>query len=200
MTYNNTLQLLFTPSSFAFRTKPAAPAENSPISLTYIADTHPYHPKPLTTEKRFFLQIMRAQLQCLQQSQTSVKDLLAFISTGWETASNIVEEARVLGVSYITESTITSDEAMAVRARILLQAMRTNIEVVFEVKVRGGEGVAALGVAVKAGARVCYGEGLKEKKMAEVLESRIKGAKGKGGWVIAVGELEQRLKDRGRKV
>ncbi len=143
---------------------------------------------------------MRAQLQCLQQSQTSVKELLAFVSTSWETASTIVEEARILGVSYITEPTITSDEVMAVRSCILLQAMRTKVEVVFEVRVRSGEGVAVLGTTVNAGAKVCYGEGLKEKKMADFLESKIKGVEKKGGcWVKAAGELEQRLKDRGKK-
>lgn len=199
MAYQNTLQLFFTPASFALGGKASKNPENSPISLTYIADTQPKHPQPLTTEKRFFLQIMRAQLQCLRQSRTSVKDLLAFVSTSWESASTIVEEARMLGVSYITEPTITSDEVMSVRCCILLQAMRTKVDVVFEIKVRSGDDVAALGTSVKAGAKVCYGEGLKEKKMAEFLESKIKGVKNGGAWVKAVGELEQRLRDRGKK-
>lgn len=110
-----------------------------------------------------------------------------------------MEEARILGVSYITEPTITSDEVMTVRCCILLQAMRTKVDAVFEIKVRSGEDVAALGTSVKAGAKVCYGEGLKEKKMAEFLESKIKGVKSSGAWVKAVGELEQRLWDRGKK-
>lgn len=202
MTYNGTLQLFFTPASFKSNGSPAE-LENSPISLTYIADAHEYHSQPLTTEKRFFLQIMRAQLQCLQQSQTKVKDLLAFVSSSWEIASKIAEQARVLAVSYITEPTITSDEVMAVRSFILINAMKTKVEVVFEVKVRSGDGVASLGVGVKSNAKVCYGEGLKEKKMGEFLESKIAG-KGKGGkdrgvWAKAVGELEERLVARGKK-
>ena len=199
MTYKGTLQLFFTPASFGSGSRPPTNSENSPISLTYIADVHSYHPKPLTTEKRFFLQIMRAQLQCLQQSQTTVRDLLAFVSTSWEIASTIVKEAHILGVSYITEPTITSDEVMAVRSCILLQAMRTKVEVVFEVKVRSGEGVAALDTTVKVGAKVRYGEGLKERKMTEFLESKVKAVRKEGAWVKAVGELEQRLKDRGKK-
>jgi len=203
MTYDRTLQLFFTPSSFQTNGKedksPNAASENCPISLTYIADARTYHPQPLTTEKRFFLQIMRAQLQCLQQSQTTIKDLLTFVSTSWRTASNIAEEVGMLGVSYITEPTITSDEVMAVRSSMLLQGMRTKVEVVLEIKVRSGNGVAALATNVKAGAKVCYGEGLKGKKMAEFLESKIKGLKGKGVWVKAVGELEERLRARGKK-
>ena len=210
MTYDGTLQLFFTPSSFKTddNTAPTA-SENSPISLTYIADTHERHAQPLTTEKRFFLQIMRVQLQCLQQSHTKIKDLLAFVSNSWKSASNIAEEARILGINFITEPTITSDEVMAVQSIILLRAMRTKVEVSFEVKVRsGGDGVAtALGVGVKSSARVCYGEGLKEKKMAEFLDSKIAGKRrgtvaeqgGAGCWAKAVGELEKRLVERGKK-
>ena len=105
----------------------------------------------------------------------------------------------MLGVSYITEPTITSDEVLAVRSSVLLQSMRTKVEVGFEVKVRSGDGVAVLGVSVKPSAKVCYGEELKEKKMAEFLESKIKGVKGRGVWVKAVGDLEQRLRARGKK-
>ena len=201
MTYKRTIQLFFTPSSFrrSDENERSAQVGNAPISLTYTADAHVCHPQPLTTEKRFFLQIMRAQLQCLQQSQTSVKDLLTFVSSNWETASKIAEEARMLSVGYITEPTIISDEAMAIRSVILLHAMRTKVEVILEVRVRSGEGVATLGVGLKSAAKVCYGEGLKEKKMAEFLESKIKGIKEKGTWVRAVGELEDRLRARGKK-
>ena len=202
MTYKRTLQLFFTPSSFKSKGS-AATSENSPISLTYIADAHEYHPQPLTTEKRFFLQIMRAQLQCLQQSQTKLKDLLAFVSSSWELASTIAEQARVLGVSYITEPTIMSDEVIAIRSFILLNAMRTKVEIVFEVKVRSGDGVASLTLGVKASAKVCYGEGLKEKAMGDFLDSKIagkgKGVKGKSVWAKAVRELEERLLARGKK-
>ena len=146
---------------------------------------------------------MRAQLQCLQQSQTKVKDLLAFVSSSWEIASTIAEQARVLGVSYITEPTITSDEIIAIRSFILLNAMRTKVEIVFEVKVRSGDGVASLNLGVKASAKVCYGEGLKEKAMGDFLDSKIagkgKGVKGKGVWAKAVKELEERLVARGKK-
>lgn len=199
MAYNHTLQLFFTPASFALKDGSQTKRKNSPISLTYIADAHEYHPQPMTTEKRFFLQIMRAQLQCLHQSQTSVKDLLNFVSSSWDAASTIIGEAHILGVSYITEPTITSDEAMAIGSFILLRAMRTKVQVSFEVKVRSGEGVATLGIEVKANAKVCYGENLKEKNMADFLESRIKGVDGPGAWAAAVGELEEKLIARGKK-
>ena len=201
MTYNRTLQLFFTPSIFLPNDAGARSAigENAPISLTYIADAHEHRPQPLTTEKRFFLQIVRAQLQCLQQPQVKVKDLLAFVAESWTAACAIAQEVKVLGICYITEPTITSDEVMAVRSSILLRSMRTKVEVAFEVKVRSGEGVSALHVSVKAGARVCYGEALKEKKMGEFLESKMKGVEGSGVWAEAVRELEERCLARGKK-
>jgi len=198
MNYARTLSLLFTPSAFLpndSEMKTTSDTESAPISLSYIADAHERHPEPLTTEKRFFIQIMRAQLQCLQQSSTKVKDLLAFVSESWKVACSIAEEARKLGVRYIAEPTITADEVMAVRAIILLRAMRTKVEVCFEVRVRSGEGVAGLGMGVKSSARVVYGEGLNEQKIGEFLESRTAA----GGWGRAVGELEERLIARGRK-
>ena len=142
---------------------------------------------------------MRAQLQCLSQSRTSVQELLAFVSNSWDAASSIVEEVRLLGVGYISESSITSDEAMVVQASVLLRAMRTKVDVGFEVRVSSGEGAAPLGIDVKASAKVRYGEGLKEKKMTEFLESKIRGVDGRGIWVKAVGELEERLIARGKK-
>ncbi|KAI4138676.1 MAG: hypothetical protein L6R39_006668, partial [Caloplaca ligustica] len=141
MTYKDTLQLYFTPSSFIIPgSSTSALAENSPISLTYIADSHEYHPRPLTTEKRFFLQIIRAQLQCLEQSQVLTSDLLNFITRCWEAALTIAEEVRSLGTGYITEATILSDEVLAVKAMVLLQQMQTKLEVTFQVQARGGEG------------------------------------------------------------
>ena len=126
-----------------------------------------------------------------------------FVSSSWEIASTIAEQARLLGISYITEPTITSDEVMAIRSFILLNAVKTKVEVVFEVKVRSADGVASLGVGVKADAKVSYGEGLKEKKMGEFLELKItakaKGGKEKGVWAKAVRELEERLVAREKK-
>lgn len=219
MTYNRTLQLFFTPKAFLPKGSKSVTGagENAPISLTYIADARENRPQPLTTEKRFFLQIIRAQLQCLQQSSTKTKDLLHFVAESWQSACAIADEARVLGISYITEATITSDEAMAIRSVILLTPMRTKVEVGFEVKVRSGAGsgedgvVDALTVGVQATAKVVYGESLKEKKMGEFLESKIKGSSSlttttngegerrRGLWAEAVRELEERCLARGKK-
>ncbi|KAL8857923.1 MAG: hypothetical protein Q9178_005542 [Gyalolechia marmorata] len=138
MTYKDSLQLYFTPSSFLSSTSssssppPTSNKENSPISLTYIADNHEYHPKPLSTEKRFFLQIIRAQLQCLHQPSTTTPDLLGFVSRNWDVALTIAEEVRSLSTQYMTTISILSDEVLNVEAVLLLGQIRTKLEVGFQ--------------------------------------------------------------------
>ena len=229
MTFLRTLELFFTPSNFAHHDHRSGKNEdinaqvgsNKPISLTYLTDPVPSNLQAFTTEHRFFLQILRAQLQCLPQWQTPIKDLLSFISQSWEIACVIIEESRILGSSHVTEAIITSDEAMVVKAVVLLRDMKTKIELGFEVKVlntaaaffSNSEQGVPLEVVVRPTAKVCYGEALKEGKMTEFLEKRIEGnspvrkqtRKGKEGdgltghWLRAVRELEERCLARGKK-
>ena len=199
MTYKRSLQLYFSPSTF----RPASSTiedrtldkENSPISLTYIADTTLPRPQSLTTEKRFFLQIIRAHLQCLHQPSTPLSSLLSFISSSWTSALQIADEISNLNTSYITDASITSDDVMAVDCSVLLVPMRTRVVVTFEVRVGSGEG--GLRAGIKVGARVVYGEGLKEGKMGEFVKGRIE--KGGVAWVEGVRELEGRCLARGKR-
>ena len=207
MTYKRTLQLYFTPESFMRNKAVATSASNtkhSPVSLTYVGDAQGYDPQPLSTEKRFFLQIMRAHLQCLPQAKTKLKDLLKFVSYNWETACRIDEESRILGISHITEATILLDEVMGIKAVILLRPTQTKIHVEFEVHVHSDEKAIELAVSVRPTAKVFYGEDYKEKKMAEFLEEKISireqpDISAGGSWARAVLELQERLIARGRK-
>ena len=207
MTYKSTLQLHFMPHSFRHRRSDqgAAPLHvNSPISLTYIGDAHEHHSHPLPTEKRFFLQIMRAQLQLIEQSRVPINRVLGFVSNSWEEACHVADESRDLGVQYLTTPMIMSDETMAIRSRVLIRAIKTKIEVQFEVTTRCGDGVAGIEVFVKPSAKVVYGEGLDMKKMGDHLKQRIgHGNHGKGRdgvrWVSAINTLEEHLAMRRKK-
>ncbi|KAL8866945.1 MAG: hypothetical protein Q9174_005979 [Haloplaca sp. 1 TL-2023] len=201
MMYKDTLQLYFSPSSFLTPGSSSAPSnpDNAAISLTYIADAHEFHPKPLTTEKRFFLQIIRAQLQCLRQADIMTSDLLNFITRNWEAALVIAEEVRSLNTQYITEASITSDEVMTTNATLLVKHLRTKLEVAFEVQARGSDGdngMEGLDIAVRSKVKVVYGEDLKEDKMASWMDERLKAQE---SWVGAVGKLDEKLKGRGKK-
>ena len=197
LTYRSTLQLFLTPSSFCINDAEVSDTsnDNSSISLTYIADTHPIHPKPLSTEHRFFLQIMRVRLQCLLQSQTPITDVLAFVSSTWDHACRVSDEVRASNLTYITTPEIQSDDVLTVKASILLREMKTKVEVAFTVDI-GGEG---LGMAVELGtqAKVVYGEVLNESKMGDFLRQKV--VKEGMGWVRALRELEGRLVKRGKR-
>ncbi|MCJ1391052.1 hypothetical protein MMC18_003913 [Xylographa bjoerkii] len=197
LTYHSTLQLFLTPSSFRVSSAQIQDTSNnsSSISLTYIADTHPNHPEPLSTENRFFLQIMRARLQCLVQSQTSIKDVLMFVSSTWDHACRISEEVRALNLTYITTPEIQSDDLLAVKASILLREMKTKVEVAFEVTV-GGDSLD-LAADFKTRVKVVYGEVLNESKMGDFLGQKI--IKEGLGWVKALRELDGRLVARGKR-
>lgn len=206
MTYKRALQLYFTPGAFNSGPPQAVSdgSQNASISLTYIAEGHGYHLQPLSTEQRFFLQSMRAQLQFLQQSQVTVKGLLIYISTSWDTACQVAKESEILGVQYMAEPIILSDETMSIQSHVLLRAMKTKVNVAFEISICSGDGVADMEVAVKPSVKVVYGEGLNAKKMGEFLgqklDARKKGVHNESGqWAKAVGELEQRLVARGLK-
>lgn len=201
LTYDKAIELRLSPSAFLpndLEVK-SSKGDNAPISLTYVADTAEYHVAPLTTEKRFFLQIIRAQLQCMRQSQTKPKDLLDFVSGSWNTAVAIADEIKALDIGYITETAITGDETMVVCSVIFLREMQTKVEITIDLKVQSQGETSELGLSTKATARVCYGEKLNEKKMSEFLESRIKGIGKYGIWVDATRELEEKLVMRGKK-
>ena len=108
-----------------------------------------------------------------------------------------------MSVGYITESTITADEVMAIRSTILLRSMKTKLEVTFEIKVQSGEGVTELDMKAKPSARVVYGEDLKEKKLGGFLEQKANLERsvddGSGVCARAVRELEGKLLSRGKK-
>lgn len=197
MVYDQQLQLFFDVASFLPFAGSIAKPENAPISLTYVGDTADRHPLPLTTEKRFFLQLMRAHLQCLSQHQTDVKELLSFVSTGWSSALAVVDEIRQLNRTCITNCSILSDERLEVKAMMLLPELRTKVTIGFEV----GAAAEAKGVKCRITPRVdvAYGEPFKCNKMAEFLREKVVKDVGTGSWARTFKDLKSRLLVRGKK-
>ncbi|KAG8631045.1 hypothetical protein KVT40_000185 [Elsinoe batatas] len=196
LTFASDLELFFSPSSF-LSSAPQSAATNAPISLSYVAS------HPLTTEKRFILQLLRAQLQMLDQSSTPVRALLSFVARGWELALSLSETVRRLRLSQPVEVQILSDERMLVEASVLLVGVQTKVLLAFEVEARvlgegegEGEGMRLV-VQRECKGRVVYGEMYKEGKMGEFLGQRVGGAL--DGAEKAVGELRGRLERTGRK-
>lgn len=197
MTHVNDLELYFQPSAFA--TDGNTP--NGSISLAYIGDTATPHPRPLTTSKRFFLQLIRAHLHCITQSHTRVSSLLTLVKNAWAAALAVAEGIRWLEHNHITEEFILSDERMGVSANMLLPSLQTKVRVTFEVAVIiGKEGVES---DVSTRAEVVYGEKYGEEKMGAFLRdfcgSEVKEIEGMAVWADAMLDLSARLKKTGRK-
>lgn len=216
MTYRRSLELFFAPAPFTSnRAFAQLNRANSAIGLAYVGDDpgllhrkrpHYAKPVPMSTNKRFFLQILRAQLQSLSQPSTRIPDLLAFISRSWDLACVLDAEIDHLSVGYITDIAIVSDERLQVTSSVLLEAMRTKVLVNFNIRAIAAVSdreLQPLRVSVKPTARVVYGEALKEGKMTEFMESRIEGwAQGHTGgglWSRVVKELEDRCCARGKR-
>lgn len=197
MAYLNDLELYFQPSAFATGTD----GPNASISLSYIGDGATPHPRPLTTSKRFFLQMIRAQLHCIPQSQTRIAELLQLIKQGWACALAVAEGVRWLEHDHITEESILSDERMAISSNMLLPTLQTKVKVTFEVGVSLGMG--GVETEVKATAELIYGEKYSEEKMGAFLRDycgkEVKDEKNMIVWAEAVQDLSSRLKATGRK-
>lgn len=202
MIYRNQLQLFFHAASFMppNATTPAVKRENSPISLTYVAGAPDIQgPTFLTTEKRFFLQLMRAHLQCLVQHQTHVHDLLRFVGAGWDRASTVANEVKTIEMSFHTRTQILDDEHLTIRAALLLPALETKVHLCFSIGASGRGMELEIGLDITA--QVMYGEKYKEDRMSEFLMSQIgRGPTDRSGaWVGAIRELEKKLVAQGKK-
>ncbi|THY41574.1 Spc7-domain-containing protein [Aureobasidium pullulans] len=196
MTYKNTLQLYFNTTSFKVNaSSPATTPMNSPISLTHIT------PATLTTEQRFFLQLMRAQLQCLDQNTISLKQLLGFVQRGWDTASLIAEQVRRLTLEQMVNVSILSDERLAVDISVLLPKVETKVKVGVQLTATLSDPEAEdldIKNEIDVDAKVVYGEPYNEKNMSEFVGKRVRG-QGFEGWDETIRELRMRLVATGRK-
>ncbi|CAI6335713.1 unnamed protein product [Periconia digitata] len=197
MAYLSDLELYFQPSAFATGTD----TPNASISLSYIGDSATPHPRPLTTSKRFFLQMIRAHLHCIPQSQTRIPQLLELVTQGWASALAVAEGVRWLEHNHITEESILSDERIAISSIMLIPSLQTKVKVTFEVGVSLSMG--GVETEVNAGAELVYGEKYSEDKMGAFIRdycgNEVKDEKDMAAWSEAVQDLCNRLKATGRK-
>lgn len=188
MTYQRQLELFFDTAAFLPAASLTTDVKSAPISLIYIANVSKEAANPLTTEKRFFLQLMRAHLQCLDQRQTQVSDLLRFVSRGWSKALEVAAEVKLLARSCITKCNIVSDECLEVRATMLLADLKTKVEVKLDLTASGEQGEVV--ATVRPSARVIYGETFREDRMHDFLLKRV--VEGRS-WADVFEELKGRL-------
>jgi kinetochore protein Spc7/SPC105 len=204
MSYLSDLELFLHPGSFGTSTESQP---NSPISLSYIGNeekrTNP-QPRPLTTTKRFFLQLLRAHLLSIPQCQVSILGVLRTISSTWKIALAVTEAMRLLSQSCVTNEVILSDERMAVDATLLLASLQTKVRIRFDIAAAAAAGESEeTSTTVKADVKVVYGEKYDQPKMSEFLTMWTGGKVGSledvAKWVEGVEDLKVRLIKRGKK-
>lgn len=196
MVYRNQIELYFDVAAFspASTSADTKQGQNATIRLSYVADQNTHKPLPLTTEKRFFLQLIRAYLHSLMQHETKVTDLLAFVSTAWPQCLALSEEVHRLDIERITYCDIMSDERLVVKTMLLIPNVETKVNVTFEIGAVIKD--MAVEVKLKARAEVAYGEQYREDKMCDFLKTKM----GEGAsWADAVRDLKGRLAKRGKK-
>lgn len=195
MTYRRQLELFFDASAFLPAASSSKNTKSATISLTRIADARNHDVVAFSTETRFFLQLMRAHLQCLDQPRTEICDVLSFISQGWTRALSIAAEVASLTRLCVTHCNILGDERLEVRAMMLLSSVKTKVYVRFEIAASAAK--KGVDVKIRPTAKVVYGETFREDRMSEFL---VKGAIKEGrSWAGVVAELNTRLTARGRK-
>ena len=205
MEFQKSIQLSFDGCSF----RPNGPLSearkdyNSPFDIIYVGDRDENQQRPLTTEKSFFIQRIKMQLQGMRQGTIRIKDLLAFVSLSWNKADAVTEEIRLLNLRCPTEAIISSERSMSVRSSLLIQILATKVDVVFDITTSSQE--ASVSVNTTPSAVMVYGERYNEARMSEFLagqvHAQVLGAENevRGTWGRAVGELEEKLLARGKK-
>jgi kinetochore protein Spc7/SPC105 len=205
MTYRKEIELVFDASSFLPGAKKTTTtqATNSRIDLWYIGAVRDHNPIPMTAEKDFFLQCIRDHIRGLCQAETTIKDLLNAVSTSWNKARAVVDDVRLLNVTYPTELVKTSDNSIMVKSGLLINPLTTKVAISFHLTSQTGDN--GIEVEIEPSAKVVYGENFNEPKMGEFLLNRCgntvedRDHRTKASWGHAVAELGEKLLARGRK-
>jgi kinetochore protein Spc7/SPC105 len=157
---------------------------------------------PIATAKRFFLQLLRAQVYAVPQCQTRVSELLRFIQQGWDLCHRVEEAVRGLEVTCVSNVFICGDEKLAIEANMLLNSLATKVRIRYELTISASLR-SGLEASVQVRAKVVYGEKYDEPKMGEFLMQFVKQRVGSPeevlDWAKGMEDLRGRLVRRGKK-
>ncbi|KAK4208793.1 kinetochore protein spc7 [Rhypophila decipiens] len=226
MAYKREIELVFDVTSFQGqqqKQKNAAEAGGT-IDLWYIAANGERNPIPSTPEKEFFLERIRDHVRAVYGGncgggggKKAVSHLLGMVSRAWERARIVSEQIRMLNLTFPTVVRRVSDSELEIAASLLVVPVRTRVEVVLGLRMKGGVVVKEdddqldLEVEVVPDVKVMYGEGFNLGKMREFLVARVAKTvddeEDKGGkeqqqqqWSEVVVDMHRRLLAKGSKM
>ena len=203
--YKDSLRLFFYPAAFqardgkrrSKRRSKSNSGPTAPVSLTYSPDEET--PAPLSTEQRFFLQLIKSQVQVysmMPRGSISARMLLRAVSTGWDTAAKIGNELRLLNMSGIVSVSILSDERLGATLKLMTEA-DGRVDLSFDMSASNGNDGNST-TSSSATATAVYGRiadvmtSAKAKKVQTALNKEIEGKNlGTGSWLNAVQAFEQ---------
>jgi len=115
MSYRSQLQIKFHPGAFATK-NPNADRTNLPLELSFI------NGKPASPIASLVLHSLRSHLATIQQSNVAPKQLLHFVSSAWDRALGLENEARMLEFCGVTRLTLSgpTEASSCLRARCTL--------------------------------------------------------------------------------
>ena len=206
MMFNEQLRLFFYPSVYQVRpdggkrrrsgrSSRSVSGPNAPISLTYAPDAdNESLSKELSTEKRFFLQLIRSQLQAfsmMPKGSVTPKTLLDTVSKGWDMACKTEKEIKLLNMAGITTTSILGDERLGAKV-VLVLSEKTRIDVEFTLLVtilNDGDISASSSASTNGvyGPRASLVAGSKGRKVQSALTKEVESKElGSGAWIGAI--------------
>ncbi len=167
----------------------------APISLAFSPSTDDETlsaPVELSTEKRFFLQIIRSQLQAfsmMRKGSLPSRTLLSAVSNGWQLAHKVTQEIRLLNLAAgMTTASIVSDDRLCITTKLILSGSRIDVDFVLSVNLLNDGNIAAT-TCVNAigvyGDQAAHLVGNKHRKVQSALTKEVEGSELGGGACIA---------------
>ena len=140
MLYKDVLRLFFYPAAFqerqarrrSTRRSKSTSGPTAPVSLTF--NTTGGQPQQLSTEQRFFLQLIQSQVQSysmMPRGSVSSQTLLQAVASGWDTAARVSEEIRLLNIAGIPNVSIQGDERLGAELKLMLPG-QGRVDLAFE--------------------------------------------------------------------
>lgn len=212
MTYKNQLRLFFYPAVFqaaqgsgrrrSGRKSKSVSGPSAPISLVYAPTDYNGELLPSqepSTEKRFFLQLIRSQLHAysmMPKGSVAPKTLLDTVSNGWQLAQQVSEEVRLLNMTGVTMVQILGDEKLGIRTKLILpERSRVDIDFNLTVGIFNDGGISS---STNVTAEAIYGpkanliHGSKGRKVQTALTKEAQSKDlGDGSWLGAIHAFEQ---------
>ena len=214
LVFKNELRLFFYPG--VYQTRPdsgrrrsgrrsrSVSGPSAPISLSYAPsndDEPSSNTSELPTEKRFFLQLIRSQLQAfsmMPKGSVNTRTLLAAVANGWQVANKITEELRLLNLAAgMTAASIVSDDRLCVKTKLIQSGSRIDVDFTLSVSALN-DGEITTSTAVNAtgihGDQAPLLTGNKQWKVQAALTKEIEGSElGNGTWIGAIRAFERWL-------